>query len=215
MPHEQLSRISLAPLSVGALYELVGERLDTRLSRPTLLRLNDTSGGNPFYALELARALVESDQEPGPAEPLPVPAGLRELVESRLGRLSPRARDALLVASALNQPTLELVEDGEAVEEAIAAGVVELDGDTIRFTHPLLASFHYASAPPRRRRDVHKGLAEVVREPEEQARHLGLAVEGTDDVVATALESASHRARERGALVAAAELNGGCPEPDA
>jgi tetratricopeptide (TPR) repeat protein len=206
LPHEQLSRISLAPLSVGALYELVDERLDARLSRPTLLRLHDTSGGNPFYALELARALVESGQEPGPAEPLPVPAGLRELVESRLARFSPEARDALLVAAALNQPTLELVEDGEAVEEAIAAGVVELDGDTIRFTHPLLASFHYASAPPQRRRDVHKRLAEVVREPEERARHLGLASEGTDEDVAKVLEAASNRARDRGALVAAAEL---------
>jgi DNA-binding CsgD family transcriptional regulator len=206
LPHEQLSRISLAPLSVGALYELVDERLDARLSRPTLLRLHDTSGGNPFYALELARALVESGQEPGPAEPLPVPAGLRELVESRLARLSPEARDALLVAAALNQPTLELVEDGEAVEEAIAAGVVELDGDTIRFTHPLLASFHYASAPPQRRRDVHKGLAKVVREPEERARHLGLASEGNDEDVAKVLEAASNRARDRGALVAAAEL---------
>ena len=206
LPHEKLSRISLAPLSVGALYELIGERLDTRLSRPTLLRLHDTSGGNPFYALELARALVDSGQQPGPAEPLPVPAGLRELVESRLGRLSPQARDALLVASALNQPTLELVDDTEAVEEAIAAGVIELDGETIRFTHPLLASFHYASAPPQRRRDVHKGLAEVVREPEERARHLGLASEGTNEDVAEVLEFASNRARNRGALVAAAEL---------
>jgi DNA-binding CsgD family transcriptional regulator len=206
VPHERLSRISLAPLSVGALYELVGGRLGARLSRATLLRLHDTSGGNPFYALELARALVESGQDPGPGEPLPVPAGLRELVESRLGRLSPRAREALLAASALSQPTRELVPDDGALEEAADEGVVELDGDAIRFTHPLLASIHYASASPQRRRDVHKRLAEVVREPEEHARHLGLAIEGTDEVVAQALEAAARRARDRGALVAAAEL---------
>ena len=204
--HERLRRISLTPLSVGALYELVGERLGVKLSRSTLLRLHDTSAGNPFYALELARALVESGQEPGPGEPLPVPAGLRELVENRLGRLSPPAREALLVASALSRPIRDLVQDDGALEEAADEGVVELDGDAIRFTHPLLASIHYASASAQRRREVHRRLAEVVREPEEHARHLGLAIDGTDEVVAQALEAASRRARDRGALVAAAEL---------
>ena len=206
LPHERLSRISLLPLSVGALYELVAERLGARLSRTTLLRLHDTSAGNPFYAIELARALVESGREPDPAEPLPVPAGLRELVESRLGRLSMRAREALLLAAALSRPTRELVQDDDAIAEAVEAGVVELDADSIRFTHPLLASIHYASASPQRRREVHRGLAEVVRDPEEHARHLGLAIDGTDEVVAATLEAAAGRARERGALVAAAEL---------
>jgi DNA-binding CsgD family transcriptional regulator len=206
LPHERLRRISLTPLSVGALYELVGERLGVKLSRSTLLRLHDTSAGNPFYALELARALVESGQEPGPGEPLPVPAGLRELVENRLGRLSRRAREALLVASALSRPIRDLVQDDGALEEAADEGVVELDGDAIRFTHPLLASIHYASASAQRRREVHRRLAKVVCEPEEHARHLGLAIDGTDEVVAQALEAASRRARDRGALVAAAEL---------
>jgi DNA-binding CsgD family transcriptional regulator len=206
LAHERLARISLAPLSLGALYELVAERLGVNLSRTTLLRLHDTSGGNPFYALELARALVESGDDLPPNETLPVPSGLRDLVEGRLGGLSARARDVLLVASALSQPTRELVRDHVAVEEAVANGVVELDGDTIRFTHPLLASIHYASASPRRCREIHGQLAEVVRDPEEHARHLGLAIEGTDELVAAALEAAARRARERGALVAAAEL---------
>ncbi len=206
MPHERLRRITLAPLSVGALYELVGERLGAKPSRSTLLRLHDTSAGNPFYVLELARALVESGLEPGRGEPLPVPAGLRELVENRLGTLSPRAREALLVASALSRPIRELVQDDGALEEAADEGVVELDGDAIRFTHPLLASIHYASASAQRRREVHRRLAEVVREPEEHARHLGLAIDGTDEVVAQALEAAARRGRDRGALVAAAEL---------
>ena len=206
LAHERLRRISLAPLSVGALYELVGERLGVMLSRAILLRLHDTSGGNPFYALELAQALVESGQEPTPSEPLPVPVGLRELVENRLSGLSPRTRKTLLVASALSRPTREVVRDEGALAEAAAAGVVELEGDAIRFTHPLLASIHYASASPDRRRDVHKQLAEVVGDPEERARHLSLAIDGTDKVVAAALEAAAQRAHERGALVAAAEL---------
>jgi DNA-binding CsgD family transcriptional regulator len=206
LTQERVRRVSLGPLSVGALYELIDERLGVKLSRSTLLRLHDTSSGNPFYALELARALVELGHDPVPGEPLPVPAGLRELVESRLGRLSRNAREALLAASALNRPTVQLVQDDEAVEEAVAAGVVELEGDAIRFTHPLFASIHYSSAAPGRRRQVHARMAAVVQEPEERARHLGLSIDGTDETVASALETAAHRARGRGALVAAAEL---------
>jgi DNA-binding CsgD family transcriptional regulator len=206
LPHELLTRVSLGPLSVGALYELVDTRLGARLSRATLLQLRDASAGNPFFALELARALLETGREPAPGEPFPVPAGLRELVEGRLRRLSPRAREAMLVASALNQPTVALVDDAEAVEEATASGIVELEGGTIRFTHPLLASIHYSSAPLSRRREIHSRLAQIVPDPEERARHLALAIDGADEEVAATLEAAAERARRRGALVAAAEL---------
>lgn len=214
LPHERLTRLPLGPLTVAGLYELVSSRLGARLTRATLLRLHETSEGNPFYALELARALLDAGREPGPGEALPVPAGLRELVRGRLARLPARARETLLIVSALNQPTLTLVQEAaddpdtavEAVQLAVGAGVVELEGDGIRFAHPLLASIHYASEPPRRRQALHRRLASLVVDPEEQARHLALAVEGPDEEVAASLEAAAIRARGRGALVAAAEL---------
>jgi DNA-binding CsgD family transcriptional regulator len=212
LPHEQLRRLPLGPFRVAALYELISSRLGARLSRATLLRLHETSEGNPFYALELSRALLAAGGEPDPGEPLPVPAGLRDLVKARLRRLSPSAREALLVASALTRPTLTVLEEAagdgaaEAVEQAVEAGVVELEGDRIRFTHPLLASIHFATASSARRRALHGQLANVVSDPEERARHLALAIEGPDEEVAAALEAAAARARRRGALVAAAEL---------
>ena len=46
------------PVTVGALFELLAARLEARLARPVLLRVHATSGGNPLYALELARALA-------------------------------------------------------------------------------------------------------------------------------------------------------------
>lgn len=212
LPHERVSRLPLGPLSLGALYELVRSRFGARLSRPMLLRLRDTSGGNPFYALELARALLDLDREPEPGEPLPVPAGLRELVQTRLSGLPAPVRETLLVAAALTHPTLSLLQEAlgdvaaEAVEQAIAKGIVEHEGDEIRFTHPLLASIHYASEPAPRRRAIHDRLGEVLRDPEERARHLALAVEEPDEEVAAALEAAAARAMGRGALVAAAEF---------
>ena len=206
LPHERLTRLPVGPLSVGALYELIRARLGVQLSRSALLRLHETSEGNPFYALELGRALVDLGEEPVPGEPLPVPAGLRDLVLGRLRRLPERTREALLVASAVNRPTLSFLEDADALEPAVEAGIVEVDGDAIRFTHPLLASIHYASASNRRRQVLHRHLAEAVRDPEDRARHMALSSEGPDGAVASALEDAAARAKGRGALVAAADL---------
>ena len=49
--------IELGPLSVGALHELPRARVGAVLPRPMLLRIWETSGGNPFFALELAASL--------------------------------------------------------------------------------------------------------------------------------------------------------------
>ena len=54
LPSELTERRDLAPLTVAALYELVRERYGLSLARPTLLRLHELAGGNPFFALELA-----------------------------------------------------------------------------------------------------------------------------------------------------------------
>jgi DNA-binding CsgD family transcriptional regulator len=204
----------VGPLSVAALYELVRAHLDLVLSRPVLLRVHESSEGNPFFALELARALQRVSLEPVPGEPLPVPANLRELVRGRLALLPRPSVETLLLAAALARPavpTLELaVGSGDRVqrdlEAAAQAGVIELQGDRIRFTHPLLASIHFSAAPPRARRATHRRLAAVVVDPEERARHLALAAEGPDAEVAATLADAAERATSRGAVAAAAEL---------
>jgi hypothetical protein len=59
--------------------------------------------------------------------------------------------------------------------EAGRAGLVEFDGERIRFTHPLIASIPYADLPPAARRRLHGQLADAVSDPEEHARHAALA----------------------------------------
>jgi hypothetical protein len=51
---ETTRRIRVPPLTTGALHEVVSARLGRTFSRPTMLRIHEVSGGNPFYALELA-----------------------------------------------------------------------------------------------------------------------------------------------------------------
>ena len=72
------TEIELGGLSSGAIQHLVRTRLGVRLPRPLLARVHDTSGGNPMFALELARTLPESSESAG--APLPVLESLHELV---------------------------------------------------------------------------------------------------------------------------------------
>ena len=95
---ERVQRLPVGPLSVGALHRLLRDRLGKPFARQTLLRIHERSGGNPFFALELARVL---DADIDPLEPLPVPETLDELVRARIAGLPAPTREALALASAL------------------------------------------------------------------------------------------------------------------
>lgn len=211
LPPTRLHRLEPGPLSLGALHRILHARLGRPFARPELRRIHSLSGGNPFFALEIGRAVQESEGlEPG--QPLPVPAELHQLPAARLGRLPADTQSALLIASALSQPTVKLLERSfrgdvrSAMEPAIDAGVIEVDGSRLRFTHPLLASATYSAVDTKTRLELHRRLAAVVDDPEERARHLALASPDPDADVAMALEEAARRARARGATAAAAEL---------
>ena len=90
--------------------------------------------------------------------------------------------------------------------EALDARILELDGERLRFTHPLLGSAVAARQTPARRRSLHARLAEIVPSAEERARHLALATAEPDQRVASILEEAARTAHARGAPAAAAEL---------
>jgi len=167
-----------------------------------------------LFAVEVARVLLQRPDGLDPGQGLPVPEGLRQLVRLRLEGLPAQARRALLPVSALTRSTVAMVEQAtgapalvrRGLEKAADAGVVELDGEVVRFAHPLLRSVVYADAPSQQRRRLHRRLAQVVRDPEEHARHLALATDRPNAGVAQTLEEAAVLARSRGAPAAAAEL---------
>ncbi|HEY6608942.1 MAG TPA: AAA family ATPase, partial [Candidatus Limnocylindria bacterium] len=63
--------VALAPLSVGAIHAIIQAQTGITLDRPRLLRLHELSGGNPFYAIELARAYGSGSLRLAAGEPLP------------------------------------------------------------------------------------------------------------------------------------------------
>jgi DNA-binding CsgD family transcriptional regulator len=214
-PEERLTSLSVGPLSAGAVHRLLEARLGLDLTRPELVRVQEATAGNPFFALELGRELVRTNTRPSAGQALPVPESLRELLGDRLARLPGETLDVLLEAAALVRPTIEVVTaahgDGERVRRALELGaregVVELDDTRVLFAHPLLASICYTEAPVWKRRAVHRALAGAVADLEERARHMALAAEGPDEAAASELDIAAEQAAGRGATVAAAELS--------
>jgi DNA-binding CsgD family transcriptional regulator len=211
---DRIRRIHLGPVDTEVLRRVLRSRLDVRFPRWTLEQIHEASGGNPLFALELARALVRKGIEPEPGRVLPVPKRLAELVIDRLDALSPSVRGMLLFVAASARPTLESIARATAdiaafeedVEAAVRAEVIELSRGRVRFTTPLLATVLYAASSPEERRRVHAILADVAVEPEERARHLALAASAPDESVARLLEDTAQTARSRGAPEASAEL---------
>jgi DNA-binding NarL/FixJ family response regulator len=204
--------LEVGPLELAALHQVVHAHLDVLLPRPLLAEVHQASGGNPFYALEIVRTLGRSGFSVQAGKPLPVPDSLHDLVHDRLLALPVETRDFLAAAAGHAHPTIPVTEDASGVESgvglapALDARVVELLGDEIRFTHPLLAAGALEMIDPRRRREIHSRLAEVLEDSEARAWQLAASVEEADESVAMTLEQAAEHARARGAPRPAALL---------
>ncbi|GJF11587.1 transcriptional regulator [Mycolicibacterium cyprinidarum] len=206
-----LNRTAVRPLNTRELHAVISERLGRTFSRPTVLRIAEISAGNPFFALELGRAINDGTTS---AEQ-PLPATLADLVHRRIGLLDDAARSLLLSVACAADPTVEVLANANSVTTAQlverlelveSEGIVTLEGNRVRFTHPLLATGVYTDAGPTMRRAMHRTLGTLETQPELKARHLALAAASADAEILSALDEASDAARARGAPAAAAEL---------
>jgi len=212
LPEDRVTTLPMRGLSVEGLGRILRSRLSLGFARPLLVQLQKTCGGNPFYALEIGRAIQRGERR-ATGQLLPMPQTLTDAIGDHLNALPARTRAALIAASALSRPTTSLVasalggrDSKSALAKAVEAGVVDLDGDTIRFSHPLFGSAIYSDTSEGERRKLHQKLAWIVHDPEERAWHLALSVSGPNADVAAALDEAAARAHARGAPDAAAEL---------
>jgi DNA-binding CsgD family transcriptional regulator len=213
LPGDRVLPLGVGPVTVGALFELLADRLAIRLARPVLLRVHAASGGNPLYALELARALDRLEIVPRPGVPLPVPASLDELVTERVRSLPP----AVLAIAAGTAASWHFTDAGlepGAVERAVLAGLVVIDEPAmlgnpriVRAAHPLVSAAAYAALPPTAKRALHQRLAATTDDPLERARHCALAAASADPQVASALDAGVAAALGAGAPDIAVELS--------
>jgi DNA-binding CsgD family transcriptional regulator len=210
----------LPPLPDWAIGLLLRKRLGPRWTPPLSAEVTAASGGNPFLALEIARAM----QGNGPSlhwryghghDPVPpVPPSRAELLRDRVGRLPKDAREVLLLVSAAGRLTVSQLQRAveqdrlwAALEAAADADMVIVGAESVvAFTHPLLASAIYDAASPARRRHAHRVLADGLDDPVERARHRARSVIAPDKTVADELELAAEISRGRGAAHLAGEL---------
>ncbi|HEY5355373.1 MAG TPA: LuxR C-terminal-related transcriptional regulator [Streptosporangiaceae bacterium] len=213
LPGDRVLPIGVGPVSVGALFELLAARLAVQLARPVLLRVHTTSGGNPLYALELARALDRLEIVPRPGVPMPVPTSLDGLVGDRIRSLTPDVLEIAAGTAAAWRFT-DAGLDPDALQRAVLAGLVVIDeppelGDPqiVRAAHPLVSAAAYAALPAAGRRALHQRLMAHADDPLERARHAALAANRADPQIARALDAGVAAALAAGAPDIAVELS--------
>ncbi len=203
-----LERLEVVPLSLGAIRRLLSERLGLTVPRHLLRRILEATLGNPLFALELGRTLAERGL-PEIGGDIPVPDTVEDLLGTRVARLPASVRRLLLavaLSADLRADQLAAIGSLAAVEDAVDAGLLLVDGGRIRASHPLLAAAAKKRSRARERRQLHLELARAVADQELRARHLALATELPDAELAATVTVASAAASERGARQEAVEL---------
>ncbi len=205
-----MSELQLGPLddaSAAAVLDGHAPRLTSAARR----RILTEACGNPLALEELPRTVASRSR--GTSEtPLPLTERLELAFASRLAGLPEPVRVLLLMAALDDGGDQERIlsaasilaghEIGAAeVAAAQTARTVVVDGDTLRFCHPLVRSAIYQGSLAPERRAAHRALASVygVEDPDRGVWHRAASLTGKDDGVAAELEAAAERAARRGA----------------
>ena len=204
--------VEIPGLDMTGTHQLLAGELTGKIQRRLVERVHWVSGGNPLYVLALGGELKRRHAGDWVERELPIPRTLADAIGQQLEHVRVGVEAALFAIAALANPTLALLSAaiGEFrpgdLDDAAGAGVLEIVGEAVRFTHPVLASVHYASVRPQDRRELHLRLAAVVPDQEERALHLALGTDTPDSGVAGEIDGAAELAARRGAPEAAAEL---------
>jgi class 3 adenylate cyclase len=222
-----VTQIELRPLQTQAVIELI-ELLVPDEAKALVPRAAEASGGNPFFAEEVARRIVE---EPGSALIESLPDTVQAAIAARIDLLPADEKCALQYASVLGhsfgrtaladlladpvEAPLSALERRALVQERLAAGPGHYS-----FRHQLIRDVAYASLPRAERAALHERAAEGIRSrsgkrvaelAELVAFHLTRAAEldptpQRADIAGRATFGAADSAARRGAVARAQEL---------
>src|SRR5690242_12368314 len=146
--------LRLEPLSAADARRLLDEQPQPPRGRARTQVLAQAAG-NPMALIELAKVIADDPaaSRRWAAEPLPLSDRLSAVITSRFATLPGQARDALLLAAVADGPDLSTAAshgggpDARALAPAEQLGLVTVDRTGLRFSHPLVRSAIYHSAP--------------------------------------------------------------------
>lgn len=180
---DHVTSLPLEPLGDDAIRQLAVEACPRPLVDRDLDLISDRANGNPLFAIELARAMVDAGAD--------LPDTVEQIIASRLDQLAPSVRRVVHVASVLgNQFDEEVVvsmadadgfgfEASDALAAALATGTLSRQsGTTWSFMHALYRDTAYEGLPFNRRRHLHRLAAAIIErravDPEAVAALLSL-----------------------------------------
>ena len=225
-----LPQLEVPPLDDDAATELLQARFPV-LGAQIRRRVLAASEGNPLALLELPAVMTEAQRtgsDPLPSA-LPLSSHLQRVFAQQLADLPERTRRLLLLAALEGTGDLRTLRAAAATDgwlddlapaERARLLRIDLAAGRVTLRHPLIGSAAVVLATSGELRRAHGALAHVlVDRPEECAWHLAEAVVGTDAHAADLLETAAHRARQKGdavravnALLRAADLTPSGPD---
>jgi tetratricopeptide (TPR) repeat protein len=187
---EHCREIALAPLEPEATVQLLSELLggDSSLDGLDDVILERTSG-NPFFIEEVVRSLAEAGVLDGhhgafrlarTLDEVRIPDTVRAVLEARIDRLQPAAKDLLQLASVIGNVTSErLLRQVAAVPDAefesslgalVSGKFLDRSIDSAQaeytFRHPLTEEVGYRTQLSERRSRLHRNVAQTIIELE-------------------------------------------------
>ena len=173
--------IALAPLPNSATTALLTELLGRDPSVAELTStVADRASGNPFFAEELIRDLIERDMLVGDrgdyvcradVGELSVPPTVQAAIAARIDRLQPKAKRcvsaAAVIGSRFDIDLLTALQPEPDLAEPIKAELIDQVGVSPRaeyaFHHPLIRAVAYESQLKSDRAELHRSLARVIQ----------------------------------------------------
>jgi tetratricopeptide (TPR) repeat protein len=175
-PSADVQRVHLTGLSKPALREVAEQLCGLSLREPVLKTIYEQTDGNPLFAVELIRVLVE---ESGAGDittvPATIPAGVNEAISRRLARFPDECNELLRVAAVSGRQftAREIAAAADCdmhsvlagLDPAIRAGIVQTtsaDPGSYQFTHALIRETIYQAFTTADRLRLHARVGDAL-----------------------------------------------------
>lgn len=221
----KLKTLEVMPLTSPQVAELVQWSAIDPQTHLNIDRIFADSGGNPLFALEIARALSQDHSPQDSQSPQdPITPNLDSLIADRLSRLDQSARDLMIWAAAMGRsfdpatvaqiahcPLPQLLNAIDHLErQSIIRPTAAQTGLNYDFSHDIVRQVAYQQLSPPRRRLIHLQIAHALQtldreaNPGDIAHHAALG--GDDSLAVRAFLEAAQRCLRLFAYTEAASL---------